>query len=205
MPEPLASIDHGANSIWGNKIELIAGRRIMLNASSGKGKTTFAATLFGLRKDYTGEVYFDGVNIKTFTPDDWTEIRQRKLAVIFQDLQLFPKLSVKDNLFLKNSITDTYTELELKEMLDRLEIGNKWNQPCGLLSMGQKQRVAIIRALSQPYEWLLLDEPFSHLDEANADRCLQMIHERTIAQNSGFVLTSLGSSHGYEFDQELNL
>jgi ABC-type lipoprotein export system ATPase subunit len=125
--------------------------------------------------------------------------------VIFQDLQLFPKLTVKENLILKNSLTDTFNERELYNMLDSLEIGNKWEQKCGLLSMGQQQRVAIIRALSQPYDWLILDEPFSHLDVENADRCLQMIHDRTVEQNSGFVLTSLGDSHGYEFDKELNL
>jgi len=205
MPEPLASINHGANSIWGNKVELEGGKRIMLNASSGKGKSTFATTVFGLRRDYTGELYYDGRNIKEFTVDDWTEVRQSKVSVIFQDLQLFPKLSVRENLLLKNSITDTYTEVELRNFLQRLEIDDKWEQHCGLLSMGQQQRVAIIRSLSQPFEWLILDEPFSHLDVDNADRCLKMIHERTIEQGAGFVLTSLGDSHGYEFDQELNL
>lgn len=205
MPEPLASIKHGADSIWGNKVELEAGKHIMLNASSGKGKSTFATTIFGLRRDYTGELLYDGRNIKDFSVDDWTTIRQSKISVIFQDLQLFPKLTVRENLLLKNSITDTYTEVELHQLLERLEIDNKWQQHCGLLSMGQQQRVAIIRALAQPYVWLILDEPFSHLDVENADRCLKMIHERTIEQKAGFVLTSLGDSHGYEFDQELKL
>ena len=117
--------------------------------------------------------------------------------------RLLPKK--KNNLILKNSITDTFTEVEMLQMMERLEIEDKWQQECGLLSMGQKQRVAIIRSLAQPYEWLIMDEPFSHLDIDNADRCLKMIHERTTEQKSGFVLTSLGSSHGHEFDQELKL
>ena len=205
MPAPLSSIQHGPDSIWGHKVELKEGNRILLNASSGKGKSTFATTIFGLRNDYTGEIYYDGVNTKEFGPDEWTEIRQSKISVIFQDLQLFPNLSVRDNLIVKNSITDTFTEAEMLRMLEMLEIENKWEQKCGLLSMGQQQRVAIIRSLAQPYEWLILDEPFSHLDVDNADRCLKMIHDRTVEQNSGFVLTTLGHDHGYEFNQELKL
>jgi ABC-type lipoprotein export system ATPase subunit len=205
MPEPLVSINHGPDSIWGNKALLKKGNRICLNASSGKGKSTFTTTIFGLRNDYTGTLYYDDRDIRTFGPDEWTEIRQSKVSVVFQDLQLFPDLTVKENLILKNSITDTFTEQELKSFLERLEIDNKWEQKCGLLSMGQQQRVAIIRSMAQPFEWLIMDEPFSHLDVENANRCLKIIHERTMDQGAGFVLTTLGDSHGYEYDYELKL
>ena len=84
-------------------------------------------------------------------------------------------------------------------------IGEKWVQKCGLLSMGQQQRVAILRALSQPFDWLIMDEPFSHLDKANATICLQMIHDRCIELGAGFVLTSLGETHDYEYSRELKL
>ena len=90
-------------------------------------------------------------------------------------------------------------------MLGELGIENKWGQKCGLLSMGQQQRVAIIRALAQPYEWLILDEPFSHLDEENTRLCLRLINERTTEQGAGFVLTSLGDNHGFSYDYTLKL
>lgn len=205
MPEPLASIEHSEKSIWGNFIELDPGQRIMLNASSGKGKSTFTTTTIGLRRDYVGKLLYDNQNIQDLSVNDWTEIRKTKISVVFQDLQLFPKLTVQENLALKNSLTDTYSEKELKHLLEQLEIENKWSQQCGLLSMGQQQRVAIIRALSQPYSWLIMDEPFSHLDEENTQRCLSMIHNRTVDQGAGFVLTSLGDNHSYNFDKELNL
>lgn len=205
MPKPLASIQHSAESIWGNSITLESGKRIALNASSGKGKSTFTTTTTGLRNDYDGVITYDEVDIKTFTPDDWTKIRQEKVSTVFQDLQLFPKLTVRENLILKNSLTDTFTEHELKGLLELLEIDNKWDQSCGLLSMGQQQRVAIVRALSQPYEWLIMDEPFSHLDVDNTNRCLDLIHKRTVEQGAGFVLTTLGDLHNYDYDQELKL
>ena len=205
MPKPLASIEHGSDSVWGNHVELAAGKRILLNASSGKGKSTFTTTAYGLRKDYEGTLAYDGSDIQNFNPDRWTEIRMKLVSVVFQDLQLFPKLTVGENLIMKNSLTDTFTEIELRSMLEQVEIEHKWDQQCGLLSMGQQQRVAIIRALAQPFEWILMDEPVSHLDVENAKRCMNLIHDRTVKQNAGFVLTTLGDSHGYSFDQELKL
>lgn len=205
MPAPLASIQHGSDSIWGNHIALNDGERIMLNASSGKGKSTFTTVIFGLRQDYEGSLLIDGKNAHQLSPDDWTRIRMREISVVFQDLQLFPKLTVRENLLIKNALTDVFTEAQLFDMLERVGIADKWQQPCGLLSMGQQQRVAIIRALAQPYRWLILDEPFSHLDTDNASLCLAMIHERTMEQKAGFVLTTLGDHHGYQYDRELKL
>ena len=172
---------------------------------SGKGKSTFTLTAVGLRTDYSGTLSYDGQDIRTFKADDWTIIRQRKVSVVFQDLQLFPNLTVRENLVIKNKLTDCFTEDRLKEMLATLGIENKWEQQCGLLSMGQQQRVAIVRALIQPYQWLLLDEPFSHLDEENSQIALKLIEERTRAQGAGFVLTTLGDYHGYKYDVELKL
>ncbi len=205
LPIPLASIQHGPQSIWGNHIELNSGKKIMLNASSGKGKSTFTTVTIGLRNDYDGSILYDDRDISTFSPEEWAEIRQRKVSVVFQDLQLFPKLTVQENLLIKNRLTDTFSEMELIQQLEALEIDNKWKQHCGILSMGQQQRVAIIRALAQPYEWLIMDEPFSHLDKENTERCLKLIHQRTVDQGAGFVLTTLGENHGYTFDQELKL
>ena len=174
-------------------------------SSFEKCKSTFTTTLFGLRSDYDGSLRYDDQDIREFSPSEWTEIRKSKISVVFQDLQLFPKLTVRENLLIKNELTGFFTESELKQMLDRLDISDKWGQQCGLLSMGQQQRVAIIRALIMPYEWLLLDEPFSHLDVENTRKSLDMIHERTVEQRAGFVLTTLGEDHDYTYDYELKL
>jgi ABC-type lipoprotein export system ATPase subunit len=205
MPFPLSSISHGLDSIWGNSAKLESGKKILLNASSGKGKSTFSMTVFGIRKDYDGTILYDGRDIKTFTVDEWVEIRQRKISTVFQDLQLFHKLTVAENLLLKNELTNFKTETEIKAMLAELEIDHKWNDPCGLLSMGQQQRVAIVRSLCQPFNWLVLDEPFSHLDERNSLRCLAMIDAECTSQKAGFVLTSLDDDNRFTYDYELKL
>ncbi len=205
MPTPLNGLNHGPESIWGNPVEINQGEHILLNASSGKGKSTFTFTTTGLRKDYSGVILYDGKDIKKFTPEDWTILRQTKISVVFQDLQLFPKLTVRENLLLKNDLTNTYTEKELEEKLSYLGIGDKWNQMCGLLSMGQQQRVAILRSLCQPFQWLIMDEPFSHLDKENAAKCLQLIKDRCLEQKAGFVLTTLGETHESTYSRELKL
>ena len=110
-----------------------------------------------------------------------------------------------ENLILKNDLTNLYSEKEMLQMLEKLEIEDKWNQKCGLLSMGQQQRVAIIRGIIQPFEWLIMDEPFSHLDVENSKRCMKLIDQRCKDLKAGFVLTTLGDSHGYAYDQELKL
>lgn len=205
MPTPLASINHGMESIWGNSATLESGKKILLNASSGKGKSTFSMTVFGIRKDYKGTILYDNRNIQSFSVDEWVEIRQRKISTVFQDLQLFHKLTVAENLHLKNHLTDFKTEQEIKTMLTELEIEHKWNDPCGLLSMGQQQRVAIVRSLCQPFHWLILDEPFSHLDEQNSLKCLSMINQECSRQKAGFVLTSLDDDSRFPYDYELKL
>lgn len=205
MPDPLASIQHSNESIWGRMVEFNTGEKILLNASSGKGKSTFTLSSVGLRRDYKGTITYNGTDIKTFTPDDWAEIRQRRISVVFQDLQLFPELTVRENLLLKNDLFHVFSEDKLQSMLIQLGIGDKWEQRCGLLSMGQQQRVAILRALAQPFYWLIMDEPFSHLDTDNTKICLDMIHVRCEEQGAGFILTTLGETHGTHFDRELKL
>ena len=205
MPYPLKEIAHHADSIWGKTFELNHGQKVLLNASSGKGKSTFTSITTGLRNDYSGEILFNDKNIQQLSLDEWTTIRQKKIAVIFQDLQLFPSYTVRENLLLKHALGSPFSEMEIIQMLERLGIDDKWNQQCGILSYGQQQRVAIIRALIQPYEWLIMDEPFSHLDEANTKIALKLIQERTDDQQAGFILTSLGDKYGCNFTIELNL
>jgi ABC-type lipoprotein export system ATPase subunit len=112
---------------------------------------------------------------------------------------------VAENLQLKNDLTVVFKEVELREMLRHLEIENKWDQKCKYLSMGQQQRVAIIRALCQPFDLLIMDEPFSHLDIVNTAKCLELIDQRCNTLNAGFVLTTLGDDHGFSYSKTLYL
>jgi ABC-type lipoprotein export system ATPase subunit len=205
MPHPLRDDVHGSKSIWGEKIEFQPGQHILLNATSGKGKSTFVHLAFGLRNDYEGNIYIEGHNIRDFSVDDWVIVRREKMALVFQDMQLFSQLSVKQNLLLKNEICQHFSESKIKEMVAFLELADKWETKCNLLSMGQQQRIAIVRSLIQPFEWLLMDEPFSHLDEKNTLIALDLIEETCRKNNAGFILTTLGDTYAYPYDKELFL
>jgi ABC-type lipoprotein export system ATPase subunit len=182
------------------------GKRYLVSAASGKGKSTFLHILYGLRNDYQGDIYWDNKNIKTHTIDDWTEIRQKKLAIIFQDLRLFLNLTGRDNILLKQSLTisseATPSVSVIETMIEQLGMKPYYEQTGETLSYGQRQRIAIIRALCQPFEYLLLDEPFSHLDKNNIQIATQLIDNACKMQNVGFILVSLGEDYGLEYDKK---
>lgn len=205
IPLPLKDSPRAENSIWKSEFVLKQGEKVCLNAHSGKGKTTFIHILTGIRTDYEGDVIFKSDIARDLSKNAWTSIRKEKISVVFQDLQLFPELTVKENLLLKNELTQTYSEAEIKSMIKRLGIEDKWDSTCKTLSLGQQQRVAIIRSLCQPFNWLIMDEPFSHLDQENAQKALDLINEKVEEHKAGFIITSLDPMHNYNFDKTLNL
>lgn len=205
MPIPLKEIQHGENSIWKTGFIVKENDKTMLNAHSGKGKTTFTNIVCGIRKDFEGNCLINDKNTKNFSLKDWEQIRKIELSVVFQDLQMFNEISVKENLLIKNRLTNHKTESEIKSLLDRFGLIDKWTKKCGLLSMGQQQRVAIIRALLQPFQMMILDEPFSHLDKDNIKIGMEMINEETDRNNAGYILTTLGEDHNNTFTKTLYL
>jgi ABC-type multidrug transport system ATPase subunit len=114
---------------------------------------------------------------------------------------LFDKLTVKQNLLLKNQLTDFKKESEIKLLIEQLGLENKWDQVCGTLSLGQQQRVSIIRALLQPAKFLVMDEPFSHLDDLNSSIALDLIKSHCDKNEIGIILTSLGDKYSIEWDK----
>lgn len=205
MPHPLAAYPHSEESVWKKGLTIEFPQRVLLNASSGKGKSTFINTIFGVRTDYDGQIKMDDQLISSYSIDEWVALRKDTLSIVFQDLQLFPELTVWENLQLKNTLTYHKTDEEISSMLALLGIDDKKNQITRTLSLGQQQRVAIIRSLLQPFKLLLMDEPFSHLDEANSSLALELIDKETTKNKAGFILSSLGSKHGFSFDRELKL
>ncbi|MBI2259732.1 MAG: ATP-binding cassette domain-containing protein [Flavobacteriia bacterium] len=205
IPHPLKDYPHAENSIWGKEFTLYSPKKYLLNAASGKGKTTFTHILAGIRKDFEGNVEIDKQKITSFNSSKWTEFRKQKISFVFQDLQLFPHLSVKENFLVKNNLSNSFNAEEILNFLKIVGLEEKFEQKCALLSMGQQQRIAIIRALLQPFEILVLDEPFSHLDKVNTEICLNLINQRVNELNAGIVLTSLGEHYDFNFDDELFL
>jgi ABC-type lipoprotein export system ATPase subunit len=205
IPLPLKQTKHDSKSIWGSKLVWESPQKTILNAVSGKGKSTFVDVLTGVRNDYEGIVKFDGKPIKDFTSTDWSRYRTSKIATVYQDLQLFDDLSVLDNVLVKNELTSHLTLDEIITLLYRLGVDSLKDKVCKNLSYGQKQRVAIVRALAQPFELLILDEPFSHLDKVNESVAIDILLEACENNEGGFIMTTLGELPNCDFDNELML
>ena len=120
-------------------------------------------------------------------------MRRRSLSLLFQDLRLFGELTVAENLALKNELTSFKTPGHIERLLEAVGIAAKRNTPVGKLSFGQQQRVAFVRCLCQPFDFILLDEPVSHLDAANGEILAGLLLEEARAQGAGIVVTSVGS------------
>ena len=156
-------------------------------------------------RDSIGTVELDNKALSTIPITGWADLRKDKLAIVFQDLRLFPKLSALDNIYINSGLNPIKTDVSIKEMATQLGIEDFLLKPCETLSYGQRQRVAIIRALCQPFDFLFLDEPFSHLDEANTVAAFQLIESVCAEQEAGFILVSLGEKFGRIYDEELIL
>jgi ABC-type lipoprotein export system ATPase subunit len=187
-----------SGSIWFNDVSFRKGERYLISASSGRGKSSFFSFIFGERTDYTGNIYFDDKEINTLRKTDWQEIRKTNISYVFQGLRLFSELTALENILLKNKITEYKSQEEIDRMIEQSGLQDKKNEKTGRLSFGQQQRIAIIRALCQPFDFLLLDEPFSHLDEQNIEIITELITTELKVRNAGMLLCSLG--YGYLFD-----
>ncbi len=174
-------------------LTLSRGCRTCIQAESGGGKSSLLSFVYGNRQDYLGQILFDNTDARSLNVDAWCRLRTHNIALLPQELRMFPELTVMQNLQLKNRLTNHKTKEQMLQMLERLGIASKANERLGLLSIGQQQRVAIIRTLCQPFDFILLDEPVSHLDRNNNLIAAAMVEEEAAAQGAGVVSTSVGN------------
>lgn len=106
---------------------------------------------------------------------------------------------------LRNQLTQHLNDESIELMLRHLEMDAFTHQLAKTLSYGQKQRVAIIRALAQPFECLLMDEPFSHLDATTTQLAAELIENEVNRQEAGFILTTLGEKPPLNYEREVFL
>lgn len=182
------------SEVWlRQEITFRRGRYYLIEAESGTGKSSLCAFIYGSRRDYDGYILIDGDDVKNFSIGRWCEIRRKGLAYLPQEMCLFPELTVMENILIKNRLTDCKSGEEIRAMLERLEIAHKADTPAGRLSVGQQQRVAIIRALCQPFDFLLIDEPVSHLDSRNNRTVSALIDEEAGIREAAVIATSVGN------------
>ena len=205
LPAVFAGREEDCSEVWLRNVEFERGKHYLISAESGTGKSSLCSYIYGYRIDYSGVMQFDGTDIRTLSVEQWCDVRKNHIAYLPQDLRLFPELTAIEKIQLKNRLTNFKTEKEIISYFERLGIPEKVNSLVGKLSIGQQQRVAIIRALCQPADFILLDEPVSHLDEANNAIVAQMVTEEAARQGAGVISTSVGNNVKISVDKELKL
>ncbi len=205
VPEIFATREQTISDIWLKDISFERGKSYLIYATSGTGKSSLCSFLYGQRGDYRGNILFDGEDVNHYNTNRWSDIRQHEIAILFQELRLFGELTALENVLIKNNITNHKSEAEIVALFEELGIADKLHSRIDRMSYGQQQRVALIRALCQPYSFLLLDEPISHLDDANSDIMRDVILRETKKQGAAIIATSIGKQMNIDYDLCLNL
>lgn len=205
LPHVFAQRTDLHSDVWQQQVKLEKGKTYLVEAMSGTGKSTLCSYLLGYRHDYTGTISFDDRDVRSLTVADWTAIRQHSVSHLFQELRLFPELTALENVEIKNNLTHFKPLSQIKEWFESLGIADKLDSPVGRMSFGQQQRVAMIRALCQPFDFLLADEPISHLDDTNAAAMADIMMTEARSQGAGVVVTSIGKHMQLAYDTVLSL
>jgi putative ABC transport system ATP-binding protein len=179
------------SEIWGKDLRFEKGEMIKIVAPSGSGKTSLTHFVYGTRSDYSGTISFNGNNTRQFSFENFAGWRKDHFSIVFQDLRLFPEQIVFQNIDIKRQLNPFYPPEKIKEMAERLGIGKKLESKAKTCSYGEQQRVAIIRALMQPFDFLMLDEPFSHLDNVNRQISMQLMIEEANVRGASIILADL--------------
>ena len=180
--------------------EIDEGEVVVVIGPSGSGKSTFLRCLNLLEKPDSGEIIIDGEQINL--PGVDVDLVRRKMGMVFQHFNLFPHLTVLDNITLApmkvNRIDEAAAKAKAMELLERVGLTEKADDYPSSLSGGQKQRIAIARALAMDPEIILFDEPTSALDPEMVGEVLDVMKE--LAANG---MTMVVVTHEMGFAREV--
>ena len=125
IPQVFSQQKNLDSEIWDIDATFEKGHLYLVEADSGKGKSTFCSYIVGYRHDYSGQILFDGQDTKAFKVSQWVDIRKAHISYLFQDLRLFPELTALENVQIKNKLTNFKSENQIKEWFEALGIEDK--------------------------------------------------------------------------------
>lgn len=205
LPQVFSQRTDLESEIWNQDVSFQKGHLYLVEADSGKGKSTFCSYILGYRHDYSGSVMFDNDETANYKVKDWVEVRRRHISHLFQELRLFPELTAMENVEIKNKMTGFHSKQQILQWFDQLGIADKVDAKIGRMSFGQQQRVAMIRSLCQPFDFILADEPISHLDDNNSRIMGEIMMGEAKRQGAGVIVTSIGKHMDLAYEKVVRL
>jgi putative ABC transport system ATP-binding protein len=110
------------SQVWQQNISIVKGEHLHIVAPSGSGKTSLIHFMYGLRKDYSGSIFYDDADIKNFSTENFSAFRQNKISIIFQDLRLFENQTARENIEIKRILNPYHKPEAIELMAQRLGI-----------------------------------------------------------------------------------
>lgn len=205
LPKVFSSAAVAHSELWLQNITFQRESAYLIKADSGRGKSSFCSYMLGYRNDYEGDILFDGIDVKGFSSDQLAEIRRTNISYLPQGLMLFDDMTAMENITLKNNLTGFKSSEWIANSIDYLGLGERIDFQVKKLSYGQRQRVAFIRALCQPFDFIVLDEPVSHIDDNTALLMTAMLTKELKERGAGLISTSIGKEIPFEYNQIINL
>jgi putative ABC transport system ATP-binding protein len=183
--EPVRAVD-------GVSLSVNAGELVALYGPSGSGKTTLLLMLAALLEPTSGRVLIDGRDISGLSERDASRMRLSEMGFIRQNFDLLPGVSAIDNAVLKllGDLRWGEARRRVQPLLERLGLGERLEHRAETLSMGERQRVMIARALSTEPRLLLADEPTGSLDSQRSREVLELLRELCRERDVAVVLVS---------------
>ena len=164
---------------------------VSIVGKSGSGKSTLLHMIGGLDTPSSGTVIVDGLNLETLNSEQLALFRRRKVGFIFQQYNLIPDLNVYDNITFPLELDGTQIDKDfIQELLETLNISDKQEMLPAMLSGGEQQRVAIIRALATKPAIILADEPTGALDSKSARQLLEIMEDMNTKMKATILIVT---------------
>ncbi|MFI3267937.1 MAG: ATP-binding cassette domain-containing protein [Rikenellaceae bacterium] len=205
LPQVFAKSNQIVSDVWCKNLSFERGQHYLIEANSGVGKSSLCSFIYGNRTDYQGVIKFDDNEASSLNQKRWIELRNNELSMLFQDLKLFPELTAYENVKIKNRLTNFKKRAEIFALFEELGIEDKANKRVEHLSFGQQQRVAFIRSLCQPFDFIMLDEPISHLDKSNGAIVADILLREATQREASIITTSIGHHLPLPYNHTLKL
>lgn len=182
------------SEIWNKIISFKRKEKYLIIAPSGSGKSTLATALLGMHAEYSGKIMYDQEQVSNLGLEQVVGYRKQAINLLFQDVRLIKDLTLRENILLRIFKDDASKyEEKLMEYAKRLHIETLLDKKAKNCSYGERQRAAIVRSLINPTHFLLYDECFSHLDQANKQIAFNLIDEVATAHDCTVIFFELNN------------
>lgn len=188
------------------RLKVYTGSHTLICGDSGCGKSTLMNLVAGVLAGHTGSLLVFGQDLSALSPAQRDRFRAQHIAVIFQQFNLVPYLTVTENILLALRVAGQKVDhARVAAILDHLQIAHVARQRASELSHGQQQRAAAARALALNAGLILADEPTSALDDTNAKLFLELLFREAEANDRTIVVVSHDLRYRKRFDQVIDL